>query len=286
MPLFDNDPPESTDNQYKLLFSVADFGHIKDSLESMWNLFEPYADRNFKSEIKINFQDRFWEMYLGSYFLKNKFRLNERKGNAGPDISICHPKSIYIEATTPANANGPDNIPQPELEKVTEVPHEKKILRYCSSIKEKYKKYGTYIAKEIISINEPYVIAINGFKLPHKYSDIYPPDIVRAVLPFGDEVGIINLENNQIVDSYFEFRPNISKYNKRLVSTTIFSSSDFSEISGIIFSYANAFNLPNIPGADLIFIHNPYADHPLEKGWLLAGEEYWVDNGELKHCVI
>ena len=51
------------------------------------------------------------------------------------------------------------------LMKVVRVPDEEITLRYCSAIAEKFIKYKSYLANNIILSNGAYVVALNSCKI-------------------------------------------------------------------------------------------------------------------------
>lgn len=50
--------------------------------EELWELYEPYADAEFLTEIRTNFESRFWEMYLAVTLISA-----ERQRQLGPEHS-------------------------------------------------------------------------------------------------------------------------------------------------------------------------------------------------------
>ena len=68
----------------------------------------------------------------------------------GPDILIQYSEQlIYLEAVTPSEGSedNKDKVPRMTLNKAMRVPDEQITLRYCSAIKDKYKKYISYMTK-------------------------------------------------------------------------------------------------------------------------------------------
>ena len=57
----------------------------------------------------------------------------------------------------------------------------------------------------------------------------------------------------------------------------------FAHVSGIIYSYADWFNLPYEPGSEFVVVHNAVATVPLPHGWLPVGQEFWLDGGSLSY---
>lgn len=279
--LFENIDNKQTDRIFKLISSDQRFIEKKRLLENMYKKFLPYADKNFHDLIMKDFHDRFWEMYLGYYFLENGFELKQKENDRGPDIQIFDPLIVNIEATISTGGKGLDSVKEPEMEKGSQVPHDQICLRYLSSINYKFEKYIKYLEDGTIIKNEPYVIAINGFKVPYKYLGTNPPDIVKSVFAIGNEYLNINIDTGSVNKIGFLYQSSIKKVNDSEVSKTIFQNNRFSGISGIIFSEVDFFHMPEVIGRDLLFIHNPLAKNPLPRGWLKSGREYWAEDSKL-----
>lgn len=257
----------------------------RDVLEGLWARYEPYADSNFKTAIASDFQSRFWEMYLAVTLLDLGFRLRPRRelGQKGPDICISSAKTnIWIEAI----ACGASPSDSAELENGFdengfESIDESVILRYTSAIDEKFKKYGEYLNKGIVSNSEPFLIAVNGSRVPFSLPDNNPPDmipnIIKAVMPFGDYVIVVDRDSNQIVKDGYSYRSEIIKLSGNTVPTNIFLSQKYLGISGILFSNIDISDLPEKYGEDLLFFRNPTAVNPLPTDWLKRGMEYRLE---------
>ncbi len=58
---------------YRRIRDRANYSLCKASLEDLWQTYHPYADPNFREEIRKSpedFHQRFWEMYLGCELLR------------------------------------------------------------------------------------------------------------------------------------------------------------------------------------------------------------------------
>jgi hypothetical protein len=92
------------------------------------------------------------------------------------------------------------------------------------------------------------------------------------------------------IDTFFSYRGHIQKRSRAYVSTKAFQNPDFSSISGIIFSIADLWNLPNRLGDDFLFVHNPIAEHKLDIDWLGKGKVFWLeevqDQKKLKNKIL
>ncbi|MBL7031050.1 MAG: hypothetical protein ISR89_07790, partial [Candidatus Marinimicrobia bacterium] len=136
-------------------------------MEKLWEDFAPFADKQFLDEIETNLKSRFWEMYLGCSFLYNDFNLELPSHKGGPDLKINYNNTnLWVEAVTPQKGVGNDKLKKPPNGKVVKVSQDKMILRIQNSIDEKKRKYSNWIDKNIVSENEPFILAINGSELP------------------------------------------------------------------------------------------------------------------------
>jgi hypothetical protein len=223
-------------------------------------------------------------MYLAVTLLELGFNLRPRVelGKEGPDISIRSEETkIWIEAI--ACGTIPDDFA--EYENDSEPIDEAVILRYTSAIADKFKKYEKYLQKGILSNSDPYIIAVNGSRVPFSTQigdqSITMPDIIKAVMPFGDYTMIMDQDTNQVLKSGYHYRPEIFKPSGKPVQTTTFLDPNYDGISAIMFSNMNIRDIPNRYGNDFLFFHNPRAINPLPRGWFRAGYEYRSEGDEL-----
>jgi hypothetical protein len=113
-PLFTNDP--AADVAY---VNVRDTRNdimraARDDCEALWETFEPYADDNFQTEIRSNFDARYWEMYLTAYLIQEGYPVFCPK--PGPDVGIDYNgRRIWFEATSPTRGAGDSADQVPEL---------------------------------------------------------------------------------------------------------------------------------------------------------------------------
>lgn len=270
-----------TDDYYSLLIDEPEYLNKKRYVESLWEMFHPYADKSFRFEIAHQFFPRFWEMYLGCFFLKKGFELLSRDSDTGPDLKLNHHnKTIWIEAISPTVGQGSDKVPELKPGVVMNVPKKQIILRYSSSIAEKYKKLENYKSKKIVKDDDIFIIAINGFKVEKSHMSWTIPLIVKSVFPVGNEQVTIDLNTGEIIDEKYKFRSDIEKKSGSIVSTNIFMNPKHSGISGIIYSRAELWNLPWKMGADFVYISNPKAKNVFERTWLPDSRHFWVDEND------
>jgi hypothetical protein len=277
IPILNSDIIESDED---LDFAKSN-SEAREFLETHWVWYERFSDKDFSKKRKTRFHDRFWEMYLACTLHEFGKDLKEKSSEMGPDICVLQEDSksyIWVEAITATPGQGPDKVPPIVSDRdVTwfSVPEEQVVLRYTFSLDEKFKKYRRYVKDGIVALTEPYIIAVNGSKVPYAWdTGDEIPYIIQAVLPFGPQTLSKIWENPDELTIGYSYRPEIIKQSKSGVSTDIFQRKEYEGISGVIFSRADILNIHRKMGSDLIFIHNPLALNPVPFGWLKVGREY------------
>lgn len=243
--------------------------------EKLWQNFEPYADNNFLTEIKTNFHQRSWEMYLGNVLLERKLSIKSQKG--GPDFILDD--DIYIECVAPTrgDSNKPDSVPEMHIAKTLEeiraldVPVDQMILRITQAIKDKaLLQYKKWRSKKWFKENAPFIIAINTADLQY-VDDPNMPNIIKAL--FGFQFMQINLKNGK---KSYSHRDKIEKVNKEPVFVNYFINDNFSFVSGVLFSDVTVLNRPNKIGDDCIFVNNPFASNPVNASFVQCFKDWDV----------
>ncbi|MBL0226259.1 MAG: hypothetical protein IPQ16_12060 [Geobacteraceae bacterium] len=241
--------------------------------EEMWNSYEPYADSNFVNEFKVDIYARFWEMYLTCLLLSHGKPIRCLK--PGPDILIDESNLKWIEAIAPSGGvfGSPDSVPEMVYGGVATHPEQQIILRYTSSIREKFdNKYVMYSTNGINSNKDSFIIAINSSKIPQASYYSIIPEIVKAVLPVGHLQAKIDTRSGRVVESSYQYRPIIYKTVGSGIATTIFLDDAYNNLSGIIFSNVTILNASTDPFT--MFIHNPNASNPIPEGYFNFSREY------------
>jgi hypothetical protein len=271
---------EFTDGEFGIMRDGPQYEKERAFLQQLWQVYEPYADRHFKAELAHQFHQRFWEMYLACGLMNQGFELLPKQD--GPDICFMMGDSrVWLEACAPRGGKGRDAVKVPETDLVT-VPEGGIILRYRSVIEAKYRQYTRYCDSGLVEVKEPYVIAVNGARVPLSGADDDIPLIVQAVLPIDPNTVTIDLRTRQVVDHRLHYRPEIPKKSGAAVSTRVFVDEAYSGISGVLFSNSSASYHSASIGEEFVFIHNARASSPLPQGWLPVGREFWVAGASLK----
>src|SRR5262245_60685099 len=105
----------------------------------MWEVYRPHADRHFLSEVKRQFHQRTWEMYVGCAFLKNGIPFSST--NDGPDFLIeSAGKKVWVECIACNKGEGPDKVPPLEYGVVQDVPEDEMCIRIAHALETKAKR--------------------------------------------------------------------------------------------------------------------------------------------------
>ena len=226
-------------------------------------------------------------MYLACTLIELGFNLIPRKSSYGPDIQIkLNNKSLWIEATAPDAGIGADSVPgysnfEDSIEFIR-VPEEQMILRLTNSFYKKCQRYDGYVSSGLVSKNDIFVIAINGFDIPHILGEDEIPYIVKSVLPFGNLTVTIDIETMKPIEQFYQYRSHIQKKSGSNVPTKAFQDPSYSFVAGVLYSTAELWNhLPSL-GEDFLFVHNPIANQEIDREWMKRGRSVWVEDNQLR----
>ena len=258
---------------------------IKDWIESLWELYKPYAEPSFWQEFKHQFAQRAWELYLGVTLLNNGFELKKQIINA-PDFSVVKDDTTlaWIEATAANKGSSNDKVPDMMLGAVIDVPEEKMLLRLTNALNTKKDKFENYLKQGTVSKNEPCVIAINRSQLGHVDPPI--PLILKALFPIGHQTLhiMVHGKRQKNPELSWSYRPEVAKKNDEKVPMNFFQNPDNQIISAIIYCEDNILNSPKSPekmGENFTIVHNPLAKNRLPKNFLNLGTTYVVQDGKI-----
>ena len=237
----------------------------------LWKIYEPFADNHFVIEIQRDFSARFWEMDL-TCFLRGLGKEIECP-KPGPDIKVDN--SIWIEAISPTqgNTNNADSVPEIITGIATSVDSDLIILRYTASIKEKHRKYLSYIKNGIIKSDEPYIIALNSSQIPGANIELPMPRIVSALLSIGSQYVELDRESGNVVGGGYHYKETVVKRNGANVPIDMFHNPEYSGISAVLYSCTDGCNRAEKNGSEYILVHNPLASNPISAGFLGVGKE-------------
>jgi hypothetical protein len=251
----------------------------RENCERLWEIYEPYADPDFLTEIADHFDTRYWEMYLTVSLIEQGYEVSCPK--PGPDVGVVfNGARIWFEATCPTRgADGAlDQVPEHQDGVVKTVPNEKMALRYLNSISDKYhRQYAAWIKNGIVKRTDAFVIAINPRQLGFEFGDANPPRILQAAFAIGNPYAAIDPKTMKIIKTGYQFRDSIQKASGATVPTGVFHQSDYAGLSGLLCSRVDVATQPEKLGTDFQLVPNPKARAPLWTEFRLRGTYFRID---------
>ena len=234
----------------------------------MWELYRPYADRNFLSSLKHDFHPRFWEMLLCTELLGAGFDLT-KEGDSGPEFYMTvNGTRFWLEAVSPNAGTGQDAVPPIEYgpNAVGTVPIEQIVLRITSALREKLSHYQRARAAGRISAEDGYIICINPSQVPHAKFGTEPSYPSRALYGVGSLTLNIDRMSGKVMDQFNAYTPTIKKKSGADVPTSPFFGMEETSCSAVIYSVMDFFNIDRFKSNDFSVYHNPNASYrlPLE----------------------
>jgi len=195
----------------------------KEMFDSLWQIYQPLADKHFLSDCKKHFHQRTWEVYLGVALIKNG--LNISSSEKGPDFVVNKGREdeIFIEATACTRGDTKDAVPaeyfaeKPEEIRVLDVPYDRMLIRLTNSLDSKYSKYKNFIEKK----EKPYIIAINRSGLGY-LDDI--PLILKCLFGLGFQS--LQMINGKFFNAGWEMKKNVFKESGAKVPISFFEEEE------------------------------------------------------------
>lgn len=256
---------------------------VQERLLSMWDRFAPHADSHFVEQLcsgdDSRFHQRFWEMSLAEHLEQCGFSISS--DDEGPDLRAVEDERVFwLEAVVPDVGSGQNRLPEdylrPTMGKVVTVPHEAILLRWTAAIKEKFRKYGGYREKGIVSAGEPYIIAVNSFLLGsqgfHGVSQY--PHAVEAVFPVGPLQITIDRETLKQTGQGHQYRPFVLNANRRDVPTNVFLNPEYATISAVLGTHDSPDRIRIGRHKPFVVVHNPLARSQIGRCTLCVDTEY------------
>lgn len=246
--------------------------------EELWKLYQPHADRHFLSEVKKQFHQRTWEMYVGCALLKNKISFSSE--NEGPDFLVqAGERKVWIECIACNKGEGADKVPPLQYGVVQDVPEDEMCIRIAHALKTKKETYDRYRKQERVGNSDPLVIAVNAGALGHPETNI--PLLMKCVFGIHHQTVTIPKDGGapRLGWSYRDF---IEKKNESKVSVTFFFENENASISAALYCRNNVLNHSADLGQDIVVIHNPFAANPLPQEVFVGLKNYKMDqNGDI-----
>lgn len=260
---------------------------IKKWMEDLWQMYEPFADRQFLNAFKLQFSQRSWELYLATTFIKNGFKLGRHKDHE-PDIDLREAgggkRIAWIEAISVKKGDGTDRVPDVQYNGVFDVPEEEMILRISNALAVKFEQYEDRLKKKVVQEDEPYIIAINRSELEHVEG--FTALIIKALFGLGHQAlrVMVDEKRQENPKPFWTARPHIAKTNQSSVSTLFFLNPKHAGISAAIYCIDNmptSSRYKESMGENFIIIHNPLAKNPLPREIFSFGEEWEIQGNDL-----
>jgi hypothetical protein len=276
----------TSDSEYEVLNSPINehAQRCRDFVECLWRDYSEFADKNYLSDAKNHFHQRFWEMYLSVTFLRRGYEVIKTPDES-PDVCIqMKGKKIWIEAVAPGPGTGLDQIQMPEFGKANWVPTDQIALRYLNVLNTKFHNYQKYVNKEIVDSSDIFVIAINCNKVPHAYFGSTLPYHVQALLPIGPPNVIFDVATDSIVETGYSFKDSVVKNSGSKVEKKAFIDPKYSGISAVMNAIHEVggytINKNNL-GVDFDFLHNPLSINPLSIDTIPWAQNRYVIDDQL-----
>ncbi len=267
----------------------------REYIESLWDVYEEYCpDEHFTTEIRHQFHQRTWEIFLACSLISNGHRLC-KPGQKGPDICIDADPPIWIEAVSVKAGSGEDRvpldeerldtcIPQEDGIKVISPPSEESVILRCThALKTKGEQITRWKKSGVLPMSDPCVVAISLGAIEGADFFTYRtclPVFCKAFLGLGEL--FYNPSNDEQKLGYLS-RHHILKAGGDAISTRSFLDRENCDVSGVVCSGRGIFNMRDST-SDLLFIHNPTALNPINRGVIRAGKEWLLEGSRLK-CV-
>jgi hypothetical protein len=288
MALFEINDPDA-DSGYRNLRAAPDpspGGRIRQGLEVLWSIYEPYADSNFIGEFARHPDERFWEMYLTVKLLKagrhvrTRAELTTADRDTGPDICIRKvTRKIWIEAVSPGQGDtdkNPDRVPDvPQGGGQLESARREVELRITTELLTKAERFQAYRDQAIVGENDSCIVAISAGQFPFQAIEAGLPPAVTAVYPFGAEELILDKRRPVFLERRHHHSPEIKRVGAPddPIPRNAFQDERFAHVSGLIWSLRSIGNFLG-QAHDFIYIHNSVARKPIPRAWNRWVEEY------------
>lgn len=273
------------DGYYIASGSIADRRRF---FNDLYKQFKPYADSNFLVDIKNDFHQRTWEMYLACILLRRGFQISS--SDKGPDIKlVIGGKTIWIECVAPKKGSKDSGNYVPDMEcngEWQDVPEKQMLLRLRNSLSEKFKVYEKYISDGVVDKGDIFIIAINRASLDHVDTGI--PLIFKVLFSLGYlSFPLLKDSEKKVSKSgkpFWSLRREIPKKNGNTVPMDFFQNHDHSGISAVIYSKDSVLNCRKKAGEECVLIHNPFASNPLSESTFSFFSQYKAIEDQIVKC--
>lgn len=239
--------------------------HIKERLESIWCVYQPYAPKSFRTKFQFEFPQRWWEMYLTVGLLNIGANVTTFHNDQGPDARVLSENTtIWIEAVAPQPGNNSDAVP--EQGEDGDLPIRELVLRLAQGISSKRSILAKYISTGPITNSDCCIIAIsaadlNGFGVLLDYR-------CPAMLTLLAGAGSLAIPLTNPGTSYFRKESTVLKNSSTEIPIALFDSADYNLISAVLYSSTDIVNSPQDPESTFELFLNPTSAKPLPNSFL------------------
>src|SRR5215831_1944053 len=251
-------------------------------VEELWAKFYPLADPHFREDARNHFLERFWEMYLAVALIEQGFPLH-RHGERGPKFyALIGNRRVWFEPVAPSLGTTADQVPKPVTGAAAYLSDMKTILRLTNAFGTKRRVYAAALDKGIISPNDAYVLAINTRdNTPNVAYRNSMPFFIEAFLPLSSGTFILDEKAIVMRDSYYQYRPYVTKLSGTCSFTLTFLNDEASFCSAILHSTVDWANHPAQLGGEFEVLHNHRAMRPLDAAVFSWCQQYTCRDGQL-----
>lgn len=306
MSKFWDEPDDEDKSKYDDIYTFnRESAGRADVREFVENLYQRYlrfcGDPNFARKMRHEFNACTLQMYSGIALLEAGHVL-EKADAEGPDHkALIAGRRVWVECIAREPGTGAER-PRRKMsyqskreEHVIDGqtfhtqhglfrPDDKGIaLRLTGAIWEKVKKHRQWVADEVISPNDPYVIAVGAGLIQDADLHGAVPRIVQVLYGL-DDLGLI-------VTPYSEEPPRVAPTFRNELEdskggpiplTGFLDANALPEVSAVMFCAQGAWNPPRRIGHDIVTVYNAVATHKLSPGSIPLGREYYVEDDHFR----
>lgn len=186
--------PDGASDYYRALFERRSeiCSRARDLCDEHWQRFQQLADREFPARFPFEFQQRWFEMYLGVSLLDMGLDVSAPK--PGPDLRVQrNGLTVWFEAVVPHGGAPmhPDAVPEPPVPPrgaqpiARRIPTHEIALRIAQAIRRKIERFDGYRAEGRVDAADACVIAISVRSIPDAWLDL-TDHLHRTLYGIGD----------------------------------------------------------------------------------------------------
>ncbi len=258
---------------------------IKNHLDALWRIYQPFADSGFVREFPNDPDGRFWEMYLTVELVRQGKNVRPRSElpttvrDASPDIRIVEGgRTIWLEAIAPdigelANLDRvPELVPINRGGSAQRAPRRQVELRISGALLQKTNAFQRYKERGLVGEQDVCLVAISGLRFFAQSASIGLTPAATAVYPLGNQFVTLDRDTFEQVDSGYHYSEEIGRSAATGIPRYAFLHDRFSKIGGLIWSRRSIGSFIG-KSNDFVFVHNISAKNRLPTSWASWSEE-------------